>query len=218
MLPCKGSCQRPKALTEGFPHRSFNLPPHVRLRTAPRPLCVKGAGLALARSGGLFRASIRCIDPVTASGLSNRSTKNSALRGHDLSSREERPWRKTRQRTHGSLETPSLCGYRLRLDVSVPSTCALVPSPNSNQRRCSRASSGLHSVGSCNAPPWKLMNERTFSSTGSPPLRAYCLTAVECRNCNRNNARFHLSAFLFLLYSIFFPPASPVSGAVSCAD
>ena len=68
-LPCKGSCQRPKALTEGFPHRIFHLPPghcepvtdvtgvairlpllcsckfpqHFRRRTAPKaPLCKGG--------------------------------------------------------------------------------------------------------------------------------------------------------------------------------
>ena len=79
----------------------------------------------------------------TTHNRTHRLTRRSALRGHTLSSREERVWRKTRQRTHGSLETPSLCGYRLRLDESVPDEFAWVPSPNSNQRRCSRALSGV---------------------------------------------------------------------------
>ena len=114
----------------------------------------------------------------TTHNRTHRLTRRSALRGHTLSSREERVWRKTRQRTHGSLETPSLCGYRLRLDVSVPSTCALVPSPNSNQRRCSRASSDLLTEEQCRSTPWKLMSGKAFSSTGSPPLRAYCAPEV----------------------------------------
>ena len=50
---------------------------HLRSSTALRPLCVKGAGLALARSGGLFRAFIPHAAPVTTPELSSRSTAGS---------------------------------------------------------------------------------------------------------------------------------------------
>ena len=132
------------------------------------------------------RGDVGCADrgvnwgmPQNARGVgtthdrTHRTTRRSALRGHTLSFREERVWRKTRQRTHGSLETPSLCGYRLRLDESVPDEFALVPSPNSNQRRCSRAASPVLTEGEYRSTPRKLMSGKAFSSTGSPPLRAY---------------------------------------------
>ena len=54
------------------------------------------------------------------------------------SERAFRPWAKTRD-----TQLATTLGYRLRLDESVPDVFALVPSPNSNQRRCSRASSHL---------------------------------------------------------------------------
>ena len=116
----------------------------------------------------------------TTHNRTHRTTRRSALRGHTLSSREERVWRKTRQRTHGSLETPSLCGLRLRLDESIPDEFASVPSPNSNQRRCSRALSDLLTEEQGRSTPWKLMSGKAFSSTGSPPLRAYCTLREAC--------------------------------------
>ena len=54
------------------------------------------------------------------------------------SDRAFRPWAETRD-----AQLATTLGYRLRLDESVPDVFALVPSPNSNQRRCSRASSHL---------------------------------------------------------------------------
>ena len=112
--------------------------------------------------------------PVATPNETSRFTKGDALRGCHLSSREERWQRKTRQRTHGSLETPSLCGYRLCLDESVPDEFASVPSPNSNQRRCSRALSHVLTKERFRSTPMKLICGKAFSSTGFPPLRAYC--------------------------------------------
>ena len=54
------------------------------------------------------------------------------------SERAFRPWAETRD-----TQLATTLGYRLRLDESVPDEFASVPSPNSNQRRCSRASSGV---------------------------------------------------------------------------
>ena len=107
----------------------------------------------------------------TAQIQTHRTTERSALRGHTLSSREERVWRKTRQRTHGSLETPSLCGYRLRLDESVLAgshwcLARILTSGGVPELRpiCS-------TEGKCRSTPWKLRRGKAFSSTGSPPRR-----------------------------------------------
>ena len=53
----------------------------------------------------------------------------------------------------------------------VPSTFASVPSPNSNQRRCSRALSPVPTEEKYRSAPLKLISTRAFSSTGSPPRR-----------------------------------------------
>ena len=208
---------------------------------------------------GLFRAFIPHAAPVTTPELSSRFSAGSALRGHDLSSREERSWRKTRQRTHGSLETPS-------------SKTGSPPKPSvsgfGGERRSSGVSElfalgrkrGMRSLRRRSANAFALTNRfpapshwclaRILTSGGVPELRPQCLqrrdsgqplgnsfpkkrslplvlrrfvptapgggaqqhrrksfwgasTAVECRNCNRKNARFHLFG---VFISSFLPP------------
>ena len=164
----------------------------------------------------------------------NRFTKGDALRGHTLSSREERVWRKTRQRTHGSLETPSSktgsppkpsvsgfggerrssgvselfalgrkreirslrrrsanafaltyrcqapshrCLARILISGGVPEYPKGISSGGTLCHR--QGTSSRHcSLSNRRSTPRKLMPERAFSSTGSPPLRAYCAPEV----------------------------------------
>ena len=147
-----------------------------------------------------------------------RFARRNALRGHTLSFREERVWRKTRQRTHGSLETPSsktgsppkpsvsgFGGERRSSGVSELFALGRKREIRSLRRRSANAfaltnrcqsyshwclariliSGGVPELrpicsteGKYRSTPLKLRCVKSFSSTGSPPLRAYCAPEV----------------------------------------